>query len=238
MVAKHERGITPVKDGGKKKTTPKADKPRKPAPAKQAKPATAKQPTPKPVKEKPTKPTPIQKAGKEVVPEPQGAGEEYDLERAIQMSLESFQAQGQAHVGGVAIREPVAEATLPLPVIEGKGKAIAMKEQRRTSAIKEASTRPSAQPQDNTSANIVCESPSPADAKTGVNTDKTNNGGDTEILQIGQAGSDPGKTPESRPPPEQVFIDEDYARPDPEVTQKSMKLLERNLHVTNVSSAG
>nr|GEV95934.1 hypothetical protein [Tanacetum cinerariifolium] len=36
-------------------------------------------------------------------PEPQGTGEEYDLERAIQMSLELFQAQGQAYVGGVAI---------------------------------------------------------------------------------------------------------------------------------------
>nr|GEV18840.1 hypothetical protein [Tanacetum cinerariifolium] len=41
----------------------------------------------------------------EVVPEPQGAGKEYDLERAIQMILESFQAQGQAHVDGVAIHE-------------------------------------------------------------------------------------------------------------------------------------
>nr|GEU29836.1 hypothetical protein [Tanacetum cinerariifolium] len=93
-------------------TTPKADKPVKPAPAKQAKPVTAKQPKPKPVKQKPTKPTPLQKADK---------GEEYDLEQAIQMSLESFQARGQAHVGGVAIfREPVAEATRPLHVVEVK----------------------------------------------------------------------------------------------------------------------
>nr|GFA70932.1 histone deacetylase 14 [Tanacetum cinerariifolium] len=99
IVAKHEQGIMAVKKGGKKKTTHKADKLVKPAPAKQVKPATAKQPKPKPVKEKPTKATPLQKAGKgeeqdqpEVVPEPQGAGEEYDLERAIQRSPESFQA--------------------------------------------------------------------------------------------------------------------------------------------------
>ncbi|GJX16942.1 hypothetical protein Tco_0217774 [Tanacetum coccineum] len=68
-----------------------------------------------------------------------------------------------------------------------------------------------------------CDSPSPADAETGADTDKTNSGGDTEILQFGeeqgedvtnmvdqeektveinegQAGSDPSKTPESRPP--------------------------------------
>nr|GEX06518.1 hypothetical protein [Tanacetum cinerariifolium] len=83
----------------------------------------------------------------------------------------------------------------------------------------ETSTRPSAHPQVDTSANIVRDSSSPADADTV----KTNSGGDIEILKIdedqgkdvdkqvnleeknveldqGQAGSDPGKTPESRPP--------------------------------------
>nr|GEW32732.1 hypothetical protein [Tanacetum cinerariifolium] len=44
MVKKHERRIAAEKEGGKKKTAPKADKPIKPAPAKQAKPTTAKQP--------------------------------------------------------------------------------------------------------------------------------------------------------------------------------------------------
>ncbi|GJS90996.1 hypothetical protein Tco_0773632, partial [Tanacetum coccineum] len=142
-------------------------------------------------------------------PEPkpvhQGEGDVYDVERAIQMSLESFQAQSQAHVGGVAIREPVAEATRPLLVVEGKGKAIATEEQaaqsllalhmpkrrsttdqfifqRRTPTTEEASTGLSAQPHDDTSANIVRESPSPADAETGADTNKTNSGGDIEIL--------------------------------------------------------
>ncbi|GKC04524.1 hypothetical protein Tco_0996134 [Tanacetum coccineum] len=82
------------------------------------------------------------------------------------------------------------------------------------------------------------DSPSHVDAKTGADTNKTNSGGDTGILQIGeeqgedvdnqvnleektakldqgQAGSDPGKTPESRPPLEQVFIDENHAGPNP-----------------------
>nr|GEW84904.1 integrase, catalytic region, zinc finger, CCHC-type, peptidase aspartic, catalytic [Tanacetum cinerariifolium] len=67
---------------------------------------------------------------------------------------------------------------------------------------------------------------------------KTSSGGNTEILQIyeeqgndvdkqvhleekmdkldqGQAGSDPGRTSESQPPPEQVVMDKDQARPDP-----------------------
>ncbi|GKC44155.1 hypothetical protein Tco_1061877 [Tanacetum coccineum] len=215
MVAKHDQK-TAVEEGGKKKLATKADKSKKPATAKQLK--------PKP------------------------------------MSLESFQAQGQAHVSDVAIREPVSEATRPLPVVEDKGKAIATEEQaaqlllalhtpkrrsatdqfifqRRTSVTEEASTRPSTQPQDDASANIVPDSLSPADAETGADTDKTNSGGDTEILQIGeeqgedvanmvdleertveinegQAGSDLGKTPESRPPPEHVLVKEDQAVAD------------------------
>nr|GEY55735.1 retrovirus-related Pol polyprotein from transposon TNT 1-94 [Tanacetum cinerariifolium] len=180
MVAKHERRIAAAKEG-----------------------------------EKSTKPTPLPKVEKGKVikfqnvktslqlvddldeeqdqpvpePEPQGTGEEYDLERAIQMRLESFQVQGQAYVGGVAIREPIAEATRPLPVVEGKGKAIATEGQaahlllalhtskrrsgteqfifqRWTSATEEASTGPSTQPQDDTSANVVRETYSTADAET------------------------------------------------------------------------
>ncbi|GJW97667.1 hypothetical protein Tco_0179475 [Tanacetum coccineum] len=168
---------------------------------------------------------------------------------------------GHAHVGGVVIRESVAEATRPLLVVKGKGKAIVTEEQaaqsllalhtpkrrsttdqfifqRRTPATEEASTGPSAQPQDDISANVVCESPSPLDAETGAEYDKTNSGGDTEILHItkelgedvdkkvnleektneldqDQARSDPGETHESRPLPEQVFMDEDQAGPDP-----------------------
>ncbi|GJU58766.1 hypothetical protein Tco_1236532 [Tanacetum coccineum] len=262
MVAKHDQKVASKPAPVQK---PKVTK------EKPSKPSTAKPPKPKPAKEKSTKATPLQKASKGKVtkvrnvkssfqlvdepdeepaqpePEHQGKGEEYDVERAIQMSLESFQAEGYAHVGGVAIQEPITEATRPLPVVEGKGKAIVTEEQvaqsllalhipkrrsttdqfifqRRTPATEEASTGPSAQPQDDTSVNIVCDTPSPADAETSAESDKTNSGGDTGILQIGkeqgedvdnqvnleektdkldqgQAGSDPGKTPESRPPP-------------------------------------
>ncbi|GJV32262.1 hypothetical protein Tco_1392662, partial [Tanacetum coccineum] len=133
-------------------------------------------------------------------PEQEGAGEEYDIERAIQMSLELFQAQGHAHVGGVAIQELVAEAIRPLPVVEGK-------------ATKEASTGPSAQPQDDMSANIIRDSQSTIDVETGARSDKTSSGSDTKI-----AGSDPGETLESRPQPEQVHMEEDQAGPDPGIS--------------------
>ncbi|GJW05631.1 hypothetical protein Tco_1568054 [Tanacetum coccineum] len=217
MVAKHDQKIMAEKGGKKKPATAKQPKP---VSSKQSKPATAKQTKLKPVKEKSTKPTPLQKAGKV-----------YDIEQAIPMSLESFQAPGQAPVGGVAIHEPVVEATRQLPVVEGKGKAIATNEQA-------AQSLPFAQPQDDTSANIIRESPSPADAKTGANSEKTNSEAGTEVLKIneekgeelsntvaleektveldeGWAGSDPGKTPESRPPPEQDLMEEDQARSDP-----------------------
>nr|GEU98164.1 retrovirus-related Pol polyprotein from transposon TNT 1-94 [Tanacetum cinerariifolium] len=143
------KGIVAAKEGGKKKTTPKADKPVKPAPAKQAKPATAKQPKPKPVKKKPTKPTPIQK--------------------------------------------------------DDKGKVIKART-RRTLATEEASTGPFTQPQDDTSANIVHDTPSIIDAKTCIDTEKVINEGDTEILNIGEEQEEDVDN--------QVYLEEQMAKLD------------------------
>ncbi|GJR61239.1 hypothetical protein Tco_1503401 [Tanacetum coccineum] len=157
-------------------------------------------------------------------PEPQVEDDEYNLQRGIQMSLESFQAL----VGGVAIREPVSGITRQLPVIEGKGKG------RRTPVTHDASIGPSTQPQDDTFANVVPDTLSPADAETGADTEKSNSEGDIEILNVaeeqsedvsnmvaleertveldeGQARSDPSKTPKSRPSPERVLMEEDQA---------------------------
>ncbi|GJY10372.1 hypothetical protein Tco_0378557 [Tanacetum coccineum] len=248
VVAKHDRKIVAA-EGGKKRSASKTDQSKKPASAKQPKPVSLQlvdepdeeqaQPEPKPE------------------PEPQGEQVDYDLQRGIQMSLESFQPP----VGGVAFREPASGITQKLPIVEGKGKGIATDEQvaqsllelqmpkktsttdqyifqRRIPVTEEASTRPSAQPEDDTSANIVRDTPSPTDAETGAETDKTNSEGDTEILNIGeeqgedvadkvdleektakvdegQAGSDPGKTPESRPPLEHTHMEEDQAGPNP-----------------------
>ncbi|GJS79813.1 hypothetical protein Tco_0729694 [Tanacetum coccineum] len=112
----------------------------------------------------------------------------------------------------------------------------------RILVTEEAPTGPSAQPEDDTSANIVLDTPSPTDAETGAETDKMNSEGDNEILIIGeeqgedvankvnleentakidkgQAGSDPGKTPEksaeSQPPPEHKVMKEDQAGSNP-----------------------
>nr|GEU47964.1 hypothetical protein [Tanacetum cinerariifolium] len=93
--------------------------------------------------------------------------------------------------------------------------------------------RPSTQPQDDTSANVVNDTPSLIDVETGDEIEKSNSEGDTKILNVdeergenvsntvaleertveldeGQARSDPGNTLESRPSP-----DEDQAGSNP-----------------------
>nr|GEV58640.1 retrovirus-related Pol polyprotein from transposon TNT 1-94 [Tanacetum cinerariifolium]GEW37486.1 retrovirus-related Pol polyprotein from transposon TNT 1-94 [Tanacetum cinerariifolium] len=140
MVAKHNRIIVAEKEGKKKTTTVKQPK-LKPANEKSSKPA------PSSLQlideEEPSQPKPEPK------PKYQGEEDGYDAERAIQISLESF----QAHVSG-------------------------------TLATEEGSTKPSAQPRDDTSSNIGHESSSLADAEIGIDSDKTTSEGDTEILQI------------------------------------------------------
>nr|GEX02753.1 hypothetical protein [Tanacetum cinerariifolium] len=156
-------------------------------------------------------------------PELEPQGKEYDIERAIQMSLESFQAPGQAPIDGVATREPVAEATRELYVVEGKSKAIEIDEQAAQSQLDLH------KPKRRNSMNIL---------KKGADLERTNSGSGTKVLMRdeeqgeevshtvaleektakldeGQAGSDPGKTPESRPPPDDDKIDEDQAGLDP-----------------------
>nr|GEY39266.1 hypothetical protein [Tanacetum cinerariifolium] len=210
MVAKHDQKILAEKEGTKKTASAKQPKPMpailkstKPAPAPKpkatnerlSKASTAKPPKPKLAKEKSTKTTLPQKAGK-------GEGNKDDMELAIQMSLELFQAQSQEHVGGMAIREPVAEATQPLPIIKGK-------------AIEASSTRSSTQAQDDTSANTFRDSPYTADAKTGVASEKTNSRCDTEILEIDEKqGKDVNE--QARPDPRESHGA--LVGPDPEPT--------------------
>ncbi|GJU53037.1 hypothetical protein Tco_1226751, partial [Tanacetum coccineum] len=207
-----------AKEGGQKKTTSKADKPKRPTPVKQL--ALSEQI--KPVKEKTSKPTPSKKIRKGKVmkvckekrydrlvdeedEEPQSASEpqveddEYNLQRGI---------------------------TQRLPVVEGKGKGIATDEQVAQLLLKLQKPKK----KNDTIANVVRDTSSPANAKTGADTEKSNSEGDTEILNVdeergenisnmvaleertieldeGQAGSDSGKTPESRPSPEHFLND-------------------------------
>ncbi|GJT20449.1 retrovirus-related pol polyprotein from transposon TNT 1-94 [Tanacetum coccineum] len=192
----------------KKKKAIKASKSTHPAPAKQ----------PKPMKNKTSKPTPSKKIHKG-------------------KSLESLQAP----IGGVVVRELNPGFIRKLPEVEGKGKGIVIDEQatqslldlhklkkqsikdqyifqRRTPVTQDASTGPSAQPRDDISAKVVHDTSSPADSTNDVDivTDMGQSNKERTVeLDEGQAGSDPGKTPDSRPPPEREYIEEDQAGSDP-----------------------
>ncbi|GKA45151.1 integrase, catalytic region, zinc finger, CCHC-type containing protein [Tanacetum coccineum] len=152
------------------------------------------------VARKPRKPTTI-------------TGEEVERRRNLQAYSFKENLQGkevrQAPVGGVVIREHDSSITRKLPDVEGKGK-------RRTPVTQDVSTGPSAQPQDDTSVNVVHDTSSPADstndAETTADMEQSNN--ETRDSEC-QAGSDPGKTPESRPPPELELKEEDQAGSDP-----------------------
>ncbi|GJS14430.1 hypothetical protein Tco_0408902 [Tanacetum coccineum] len=106
--------------------------------------------------------------------------------------------------------------------------------------------------------NVVRDTLSPANAKTGADREKSNSEMNTEILYVeeehgeevsntvalvertveldeGQAGSDPGKTPESRPPPKHVLMEEVQARSNP---RKSHVLTtEEHVHIENPPSS-
>ncbi|GJY50995.1 retrovirus-related pol polyprotein from transposon TNT 1-94 [Tanacetum coccineum] len=208
MVVKHDQKVKAEKEGKKKiasakqpKSKSATEKSSKPSPAskpklakeKPSKPSTTKPPKPKPVKEKSTKATPLQKASKGKVAKVHNVKSSFQLvnetdEEPAQPEPEPELQAGHAYVGGVAIRESVAEATRPLPVIEGKGKAIVTEEQAAQSLL-------------------TLHMPKRRNAETCAESDTTNNGGDTEILQITEElGENVDK---------QVFMDEDQAGPDP-----------------------
>ncbi|GKD37368.1 hypothetical protein Tco_1257575 [Tanacetum coccineum] len=131
------------------------------------------------------------------------------------MSLESFQAP----VSGVAIHELVSGITRQVLVVEGKGRGITTDEQAAQSLLD-------------------LQNPKKQNAENSAHTEKSNSVGDTEISNVaveqgedvsntmaleeitveldkGQAGLDPSKIPESRPPPECVLIEEDWAGSNP-----------------------
>ncbi|GKE20475.1 hypothetical protein Tco_1431987 [Tanacetum coccineum] len=203
--------ITDVILGGKKKKAPLAGKSKQPTCAKQ--PALAKQTNH--VKEKTSKSSPSKKIHKGKVmkvskgkrsdhlvdeedEEPQPASkpqvedDEYNLQRGIQMSLKSFQAP----VDGVAIHEPDSGIIQKLLEVEGKGKGTISDEQAAQSLLDLQKPKKKKEHGKEVSNTVALEE------RTGK-------------LNEDQAGSDPGKIPESRPTPERVFMEEDQAGSNP-----------------------
>ncbi|GKF33501.1 hypothetical protein Tco_0106701, partial [Tanacetum coccineum] len=150
-------------------------------------------------------------------PEHQGEGEEFDMERVIQMSLESF--QGKA----IVTEEQATQSLLALHTPNRRSTTNQFIFQRRTPATGEASTGPSTQPHDDTSTNIVRDSPSPIKEELGEDVEKQVYLEEKSVeLDQDQAGSDPSENHESRPPPEHVLMDEDQVGPDPGIRRVAL----------------
>ncbi|GJY12278.1 hypothetical protein Tco_0381587 [Tanacetum coccineum] len=208
-------------EGGKKKKALPASKSKHPTRAK--KPALAKQT--KHVKEKTSKPYPSKKIRK---------GKVMKVRKGKMSNHLVDEEDEEEPVSRVAIRKPVSGITQQLPVVKGKGKGIIPNEQATQSLL----DLPSAQPQDDTSTNVVCDTPSLIDVETGADMEKSNSEMNTEVLYVeeehgeevsnmmdleertveldeGQARLDPGKTTESRPLRECVLMEEDQAGLNP-----------------------
>ncbi|GJY68261.1 hypothetical protein Tco_0471243 [Tanacetum coccineum] len=137
----------------------------------------------------------------QAISEPQVEDDEYNLQRGIQMTLESFQAP----VGGVAIHKPDSGIIQKLPV-EGKGKGIVSDEQATQSLLDLQKLK-----KKNTTGQYIFRRRTPATQDASTDTKIFNDDEEpgeevshtvaleerTVKLDKGQAGSDPGKTPES-----------------------------------------
>ncbi|GKC94510.1 hypothetical protein Tco_1159952, partial [Tanacetum coccineum] len=166
----------------------------------------------------------------------EGESADADMERAIKLSLDpAFMPQGQAPVGGVMIRDPVSETTPKLPDVVGKGKVIITEEQvahslidlskkkrtmdqfilvRRDQAPHESTTRPSSQPEDDTSEKVIHESSSTSDSERTESETETSapkgdkDQGDVDSSTVTSGASIPISVPEK--------AHEALAGPDPE----------------------
>ncbi|GJW50370.1 hypothetical protein Tco_0091721 [Tanacetum coccineum] len=170
----------------------------------------------------------------------EGEGDDADMERAIKLSLDpAFLPQGRAPVGGVTIRDPVAETTPKLPEVVGKGKAIVTEEQvahslidlskkkrttdqfilvRRDQAPHESTTGPSSQPEDDTSEKVIHESSSTSDSERTESETETaapkgdKDQGEVDSSTVTSGASIPVSVPEK--------AHEALAGPDPEPMQE------------------
>nr|GEV27368.1 hypothetical protein [Tanacetum cinerariifolium] len=115
----------------------------------------------------------------------------------------------------IASDEQVAQSLLELQTSKKTNTTDQYIFQRWIPVTEEASTGPSTQTKDDTSAYIVRDTPSPTNAKTCAEMDKTNSEGDTEILNIGE---EQGEDLEDNVDLEEksVEVDEGQAGSDPD----------------------
>ncbi|GKE85204.1 hypothetical protein Tco_1558946, partial [Tanacetum coccineum] len=187
----------------------------------------------------------------------EGEGTDADIERAIKLCLDhSFLPQGQAPVGGVAIRDPVSEITPKLPEVVGNGKAIVTEEQvahslidlskkkrttdqfilvRRDQAPHDSTTRPSSQPEDDTSEKVIHESSSTSDSeRTESETETVAPKGDQDQGEVDSSivtsrvsipVSDPEKAYEALAGPDPEHMDDEFLATAYPKVHENLKLI-------------
>ncbi|GJR86002.1 hypothetical protein Tco_0210013 [Tanacetum coccineum] len=171
----------------------------------------------------------------------EGEGADADIERAIKLSLDpSFLPQGQAPVGGVAIRDPVSETTPKLPEVVGKGKAIVTEEQVAHSLIdlskKKKSGTEAAAPKGDKEQGEVASSTVTSGVGISVRTEDQAGsdprkahealaGPDPEPMQEDQTGSDSGKVHVSLAGPNPEHMDEEFLATAYPKVHENLKLI-------------
>ncbi|GJV67671.1 hypothetical protein Tco_1483180 [Tanacetum coccineum] len=171
----------------------------------------------------------------------EGEGADADIERAIKLSLDpSFLPQGQAPVGGVAIRDPVSETTPKLPEVVGKGKAIVTEEQVAHSLIdlskKKKSGTEAAAPKGDKEQGEVASSTVTSGVGISVRTEDQAGsdlrkahealaGPDLEPMQEDQTGSDSGKVHVSLAGPNPEHMDEEFLATAYPKVHENLKLI-------------
>ncbi|GJW56917.1 retrovirus-related pol polyprotein from transposon TNT 1-94 [Tanacetum coccineum] len=244
MVAKHDKKITAEKRG-KKKSASKADQSKKPTTAKQTKPIPSKQSKltpatkPKVTPKKPSEPSPAK--------HPKRGKVEKVRKGKSPLKLIDEDEEGKA----IATDEQAAQSLLALHTLKRRSITDQFIFQRRTPATEDASIGPSAQPQDDASANIVRRSSSLADAETGADTNITTSTANTEVLYAedvqehehmdeDQAGPNPRQSHEALAGPNPEPMHDDFiATVYPKVHESLKHTTEEHVHLENpLSSSG
>ncbi|GJQ99973.1 hypothetical protein Tco_0522958 [Tanacetum coccineum] len=151
---------------------------------------------------------------------------------------EVFKFEGK----GIISDERAAQSLLDLQNPKKKSTTIQYIFQRRTLVTQDASTRPSTQPQDDTSANVVLDTLSPTDAKTGADTKKSTNKGqaglERVLMEEDQAGSNPRQSYVVQTGPNLEPMHQDFfATVDPQVSESLKLTIEEHVHIENPPSS-
>nr|GEU73027.1 E-beta-farnesene synthase [Tanacetum cinerariifolium] len=208
-----------AKEDGKKKTTSKTEKPKQLAPTKQS----------KSMKEKPSKPNPSKKiSNSKVMKVYKGKRSDHLVDEEDEENEPTSKPQ---------VEDDEYNLQRDLQKLKKQSTTDQYIFQRWILVTQDASTGPSAQPHDDTSANMVRDTLSPADAETGTDTKKSNS--EERIhMEEDQAGSNPRQSHVVFAGPNPEPMHEDFVATIYPQVHKILKLTpEEQVHMENPPSS-